>query len=484
MIKIFNSHNFNLRLISNWSHHEITCLVHDQHLRWLKRGGAKTQTYVYIQDVDRMLWWSQSNLKMKVEQLSCKPTESWRSFCRGYTMKCSRNWDGHDDDSRTAPREGGGKAKWRSNREFGRFDQNSAMWQCRQHVVGLWPHGWCCCCEEGRALWRTLYVKVQHVKAKNGHSWPGLCVPRPRSEDTHVKKKPLAAVRIILQRRKDNDCSQSASDPQNLRDNSDLEKSHANATAGTKRSWASLVKGTDLDNLTSVKNNEEATKGESCRVQKQEWETMAAPTKMENTGEDGTNTRQDQLGDNQELDTKKKISEMEKTNEKLLKKEEGYKNKGQQLGEEVEIPQLQCWKRRGQSPSPAGTGAGLNQEAWRGPQKNSLAGGTHCWGGQENGPSCKRNPAFGGQKSWTGGENSEISADVTIWHSRSSKWRTKDSMCRFDLNGCKKKGSLWATNEEDMWLQEVAEESVPHLSWLWCLAAPVSPLRNLFKEPF
>lgn len=69
---------------------------------------------------------------------------------------------------------------------------------------------------------------------------------------------------------------------------------------------------------------------------------MAAPTKMENTGEDGTNTRQDQLGDNQELDTKKKISEMEKTNEKLLKKEEGYKNKGQQLGEEVEIPQLQC----------------------------------------------------------------------------------------------------------------------------------------------
>lgn len=41
---------------------------------------------------------------------------------------------------------------------------------------------------------------------------------------------------------------------------------------------------------------------------------MAAPTKMESTGEDGPKTRQDQLGDNQKLDTKKKISEMEKTN--------------------------------------------------------------------------------------------------------------------------------------------------------------------------
>lgn len=63
---------------------------------------------------------------------------------------------------------------------------------------------------------------------------------------------------------------------------------------------------------------------------------MAAPTKMENRGEDGTNTRQDPLGDNQELDTEKKISEMEKTNEKLLKKEEGYKKKAQQLGGEVD----------------------------------------------------------------------------------------------------------------------------------------------------
>lgn len=38
MIKIFNNHNFNLRLISD---DEITCSVHDQHLRWLTGGGAK-----------------------------------------------------------------------------------------------------------------------------------------------------------------------------------------------------------------------------------------------------------------------------------------------------------------------------------------------------------------------------------------------------------------------------------------------------------
>lgn len=135
-----------------------------------------------------------------------------------------------------------------------------------------------------------------------------------------------------------------------------------NVTAGVKRSWASIIKGTDQDNLTSVKNNEEASKGESCRVQKQERDTMAAPTKMENRGEEGMNTRQDQLGDNQDLDTKKKIPEMEKTHEKLLKKEEGYKKKAQQLGEEVDTLNSSVGNR-GQSPSPAGTRAGLNQEA-------------------------------------------------------------------------------------------------------------------------
>lgn len=77
---------------------------------------------------------------------------------------------------------------------------------------------------------------------------------------------------------------------------------------------------------------------------------------------EGTDTRQDQLGDDQELDTEKKISEMEKTNEELLKKEEGYKKKEQQLGEEVDTLNSRV-DSRGQSPSPGGTRAGLNQEA-------------------------------------------------------------------------------------------------------------------------
>lgn len=91
---------------------------------------------------------------------------------------------------------------------------------------------------------------------------PGTFNQNPAMSGTHLKKEPLAAMRILLQRGEDHGSWQSASDPQNLRDNSDLEKSRANVAAGMRRSWASIANGTHQDNPTSVKNNDEATKGE------------------------------------------------------------------------------------------------------------------------------------------------------------------------------------------------------------------------------
>lgn len=164
---------------------------------------------------------------------------------------------------------------------------------------------------------------LEQVKEKK-RSRPAPCVPQPQSGDT----EPLAAMRIVLQKRRGNNPADLGQVPVD----SALEKRQANAP---RRSWASIVKGTDRDHQTSLKNNKEATKEErrEGKVRQQEREE----TKRENAEED-EDTGGDRLEDNRQLLVlKKKISEMEASNKDLLKKRHEYKNQIRQLRAQVSV---------------------------------------------------------------------------------------------------------------------------------------------------
>lgn len=114
-----------------------------------------------------------------------------------------------------------------------------------------------------------------------------------------MKMQPLAAMKRVLQKRRSSNPEALDSDLSQVPQRSALE--------------ASIVKGTDQDDQTSLKNNKEATKGQRCKgtVQQQESEE----TKRENTEEEEEDTLGDQLEDNQQELVLKKISETDTFNE-------------------------------------------------------------------------------------------------------------------------------------------------------------------------
>lgn len=78
-------------------------------------------------------------------------------------------------------------------------------------------------------------------------------VPQPRSEDADVKEKPLAAMRMVLQKRRGSNPGAAAlrQVPQQPQEAGGAKG--PNMAAAPKRSWASVVRGTQQDQRTSLK---------------------------------------------------------------------------------------------------------------------------------------------------------------------------------------------------------------------------------------
>lgn len=78
------------------------------------------------------------------------------------------------------------------------------------------------------------------------------CVPQPRSQDTDAKEKPLAAMRMVLQKRRGS--TPGAAAPRQVPQHPQEPGAKGpNMTAAPKRSWASVVRGTHQDLRTSLK---------------------------------------------------------------------------------------------------------------------------------------------------------------------------------------------------------------------------------------
>lgn len=263
-----------------------------------------------------------------------RATAIWREPGQDDRMTGRSNRDGRHDDAEDSSLRKGPRAKQKSSRDVGWMDrvQNQKPLTKTRECEGGADGGFdlaAAAAARPPGLSGEPGEDLKRVKEKKKPR-PAPCVPQPRSEVMEVKKKPLAAMRIVLQKRRE----APAPDLSEVPGRSALEKRQARA--GPKRSWASVVKGTDQDNRTSLENIKEATKGESCegKVHQQERQEM----KRENTEEEEEeeDTRGDQLEDNQpELVRKKKISEMEASNEDLLKKKDEYKKQIQQLRAEV-----------------------------------------------------------------------------------------------------------------------------------------------------
>lgn len=184
-------------------------------------------------------------------------------------MEGRSNQDGHHDHFEDSSLRKGGKAKRNNSSDVG--------WTARVQNQKLREDGAdgdvdlvaAAATTAGLSEEPGQDVKAERVKEQRRKSRDALCVPQPRSEDMEVKKKPLAAMRIVLQKRRGNnpEAPLPAGDLSEVPDRSALDKRQAkgpNKTAGPKRFWAKIVKGTDQDSRTSLKNNKEAIKGERC----------------------------------------------------------------------------------------------------------------------------------------------------------------------------------------------------------------------------
>lgn len=163
---------------------------------------------------------------------------TWRELYRDNRMKSRRSCDCHHDDLEDSCSRKGGKGARGTTGEVARGQDR-----------GRTPGG----CDGGAELVCEEPCRDGKVEEKK-RSWRRPpCVPQPRSEDTDVKEKPLAAMRMVLQKRRGSNPGAAAlrQVPQHPEE---AGAKGPNMAAAPKRSWASVVRGTDQDQRTSLKS--------------------------------------------------------------------------------------------------------------------------------------------------------------------------------------------------------------------------------------
>lgn len=158
-------------------------------------------------------------------------------------MKSRRSCDRHHDDVEDSCSRKGGKGARGTTGEVRGQDRGRTPGGCDGGAELAWQEP----CRDG---------KVEEKKS----SWRRPpCVPQPPSEDTDAKEKPLAAMRMVLQKRRGSNPGAAAlrqvpQVPQVPQHPEEAGAKGPNMAAAPKRSWASVVRGTDQDQRTSLKS--------------------------------------------------------------------------------------------------------------------------------------------------------------------------------------------------------------------------------------